>query len=509
MATATTSRRSAARRSAPPQPFTVDHFRLYARQLVLDTGARWEPEDWQLDTIADVFAGTQQVWLLVPQGNGKTTLMAGLALYHCDFTPSPWVPIAASSAKQARILYTAAAEFISRTPHLLTRFKPQDGYLRIKSLANGGWGIQVYAADKDTGQGIQPTLCLVDEGHVHKDLGLYRTWRGKLRKRDGQIVMISTAGEPGTDFEETRDKIRDQATEREQLGPCRQRVVGNRIVMHEFRVPRPEDARDLKLVKAANPLAVITEQELAESLEDPTLDWGEDWLRQTCNLPARSSQAAITDQEWSAAETDERIPEGEPIDVGLDIAWKWDTTAFVPLWMPSHNKRLFGDPIILTPPRDGTMLDPYKLEAAFDEINGRNPVQTVVMDREKGEQFATWLETERGVEVIERSRGNASSAEDYERFMEGLRGGKAEGQDAGEPWIRHTGDPEFRRHAMNAIARKLPSDKRRFDRPNPSRGNARSQDRRVIDALDAASMVHTVAAAGFTGQEPMVAWIGR
>ena len=32
---------------------------------------------------------------------------------------------------------------------------------------------------------------------------LYRTWRGKLDKRGGQIVVISTAGEPGGEFEET------------------------------------------------------------------------------------------------------------------------------------------------------------------------------------------------------------------------------------------------------------------------------------------------------------------
>ena len=97
----TTSRRSAAR----PKPFTVDHFRLYARRLVLDSGELWEPEDWQLGVVEDLFSGVQQIWLLVPQGNGKTTLTAGIALYHADFTSHPWVPVAASSSKQARILY--------------------------------------------------------------------------------------------------------------------------------------------------------------------------------------------------------------------------------------------------------------------------------------------------------------------------------------------------------------------------------------------------------------------
>ena len=39
-------------------------------------------------------------------------------------------------------------------------------------------------------------------------MGLYRDWQGKLGKRDGQIVTISTAGEPGSEFEQARDTIR-------------------------------------------------------------------------------------------------------------------------------------------------------------------------------------------------------------------------------------------------------------------------------------------------------------
>jgi hypothetical protein len=49
------------------------------------------------------------------------------------------------------------------------------------------------------------------------------------------------------------------------------------------------------------------------------------------------------------------------------------------------------------------------------------------------------------------------------------------------------------RHALNAIARILPYGDARFERPAQSRA-AREQDRRVIDALTAASMVHSAAA---------------
>jgi hypothetical protein len=52
--------------------------------------------------------------------------------------------------------------------------------------------------------------------------------------------------------------------------------------------------------------------------------------------------------------------------------------------------------------------------------------------------------------------------------------------------LKHTGDGGLRSHVLNATARRLPGGDHRFDRPNQSRG--KDQDRRVIDALTAASM---------------------
>lgn len=462
---------------------------------MLDTGERWSVEEFQLAIAEDIFAGFRELWVVIGEGNAKTTLMAGLALYGADYTDSPWIPVGASSRDQAEILHSQAAGFVERTPGLNKRFRVYDGYRKIVSLRNGGRGIKVYAADKATGDGVIPApFCIVDEGHRHKDLGLYRTWKGKLKKRGAQILMISTAGEPGSDFETTRDRIRDEAETCER-DHAYVRSVGRNIVMHEWKVPNLGEARNIETVKSANPLSTITPADLRDKLASPTLDFGEDWLRLTCNIPSRSSKAAITDQEWDEAGTDQRIPAGESIDVGLDVAWKYDTTAVVPLWLPSKDLRLFGDPAILVPPRDGTMLNPHLIEDAFMTFNERNPIGRVVMDREKAENLASWLEEELGVEVIERGRTNQPAGEDFERFMEGLRQG----------WVKHTRHPGFRQHAMNAVVRHLPGDRKRFDRPMSSRMNVREQDRRVIDALDAATMVHTVAVGDLSTVEPLVA----
>ena len=492
----TKSRSGGSARRADLKPFTVEHFQHWSSLLVLDTGDRWEVEDFQLDIVRDIFSGVREVWVVLPEGNAKTTLLAAVALYGADHSESPWIPIGAASRDQAEILFNQAGGFVHRTQGLEKRFRVYDGYRKIASRRNGGVGVKVYAADKGTADGAIPfPYAIVDEGHRHRDLGLYRTWKGKLGKRRAQIIMISTAGEPGGDFEETRDKIRDQATTRERNG-AHMRASSPLVVLQEFKVASLADCDDLEKVKAANPLKMIDIPYLADKLASPTLDHGEDWLRLTCNIPSRSSSAAITDREWDDAQTADRIPEGEMVDVGLDVAWKYDCTALVPLWVRGDHDCLFGDPTILTPPRDGTMLNSAEITDAFETIHARNPIGRVVMDREKGEMIAAWLEEHLGVEVVERGRTNEPASEDYERFMEALR----------EGWLHHTGHAELRTHAMNAVVRHLPGDRKRFDRPMHSRRNSKEQHRRVIDALDAASMVHTVAVANAPAGEILIAF---
>jgi phage terminase large subunit-like protein len=120
--------------------------------LVLDNGENWVLEPFQSAFLEDLFGGAVESWLIVPEGNGKTTLLAGLALYHCEFREVASVPVAASSREQAEIMYRQAEGFVYRSPRLRKIFKPQEGYRRVKCLLNGS-RIQVFAADDRTGDG--------------------------------------------------------------------------------------------------------------------------------------------------------------------------------------------------------------------------------------------------------------------------------------------------------------------------------------------------------------------
>jgi phage terminase large subunit-like protein len=131
-----------------------------------------------------------------------------LGLYFGDYTPSRDDPDRGVEPRAGGDHVPPGRGARHALARAAPRFRAYDGYRRIKCLRTGG-RIQVFAADDRTGDGIIPGgLALVDELHRHRDLKLYRTWRGKLEKRGAQLIAISTAGEPGGEFEETRDRIK-------------------------------------------------------------------------------------------------------------------------------------------------------------------------------------------------------------------------------------------------------------------------------------------------------------
>lgn len=465
--------------TVPGSAFTVDHFRAWAAELVLDTGEPWVVEEFFCLFLEDYFVGVPENWLIVPEGNGKTTNLAGLAVYLLEHRSRASIPWAASSRDQAEIGYRQAEALVLASPRLRSFLKPQEGYRRIKNLVDGG-RIQVFAADANTGDGVIPTDAFIDELHRHKDLRLYRTWTGKLLKRGARIAVISTAGEPGSEFEETRTLIRESVPvieRRPGFVHCR----SDQLALHEYAVSEGDDVEDMAVVKAANPFSAITEETLRRKRSTPTMTVPH-WRRFVCNLATRSAFAAVTEAEWDNAVSEQEWPAGEPASLGLDLGWKIDPTAIVPLWMPSLEQRLFGPATILTPPGDGRSLDPELVERALYDAANLNVIELVVMDPTRGEQLAAWIERELGATVVERQQTPALLAQDYSRFMEGLRTGV----------LRHMGDQGLRRHVLNAVIRQLPRGDSVFERPHRSRSSSQMNVLRVVDALDAAAMVHSV-----------------
>jgi hypothetical protein len=508
-----TSRRSAA---APAKPFTLEHFRVYASVAILDDGEPFVLRDFQEAIAADIFSGFPEAWLILPEGSGKTTFLAMLGLYFGDYTPSAMIPIAASSREQAEIMYRQAEGLVARSPELRPRFRAYDGYRRIKCLRTGG-RIQVFAADDRTGDGIIPGgLALVDELHRHRDLKLYRTWRGKLEKRGAQLIAISTAGEPGGEFEETRSRIKKEALEvSTSAGGCHTRAAGDDIVIHDFAVPSVKQAEDMEVVARGESASGDDGGASREEAASPTMT-REHWLRFVCNIATLSGGSAIQPEEWDRLEEPGlAVPDGLWRCGWLDLGWKIDTTAMGVLAWESPERRLVAGVRVLEPPVDESsvvagilrtqidfdantwVLDPSAGAEQMVQLleKGQHPLQTDdVLRAEHGLPALTGHELP--LEFIAHSQDNAPMSQAATRLDEAIRNG----------WLVHDGDRKLRSHVLNAVARSIGDAKWKYDRPADAKGERRKNY--PIDALTGLLMGNNVAVdEAATSKEPMFAWI--
>ncbi len=472
-----------------PERLSLDHFREWARGVVLDTGDRWVLEPFQEEIVFDILEGpAREIWLVIPEGNAKTTLMAGVALYHAEHTVSASVPVGASSRDQAKILYRQAEGMILRSPGFGRRFRCYEGTRLIRALASMG-RIQIYAADEKTADGVIPTLALLDELHRHRDLGLYRTWRGKLGKRRGRMVAISTAGEPGSEFEDTRDKIRREAGEVTEDG-AHIRAVGGGVVLHDWAVRDRKLADDMAAVKAANPLASITVEDLQEKHDSPTTE-PEHWLRMTCNIPARVSGQAITAAQWDGLCEPGVVADRSAWSIGfMDLGWVIDCSALGVLVWEGERRRVIAGVRVITPPVDEDQV----VTALLDLQEEFGPVGWVYDPNAGAQQMAQQLEKGENLRQVERGIGPLTFFEHPQdpalmalaasRLDEAIRGGL----------LVHDGNPALRAHVLNAVKKTVGAgEKWRYDRPPDAKGRRRGKY--PIDALTGVVMGHSVAVA--------------
>lgn len=441
------------------KPFTLEHFVEWCQVLVLDNGKPVEFEQFQLDFLADVFAGHKVNWLVVPEGNGKTTLLAALGLYGLRFAEEASIPIAASTRDQVRIMYRQMKGFVTRSD--LGKkvdgqwFECFDGYRQIQLRREGKTKrgevigqIEVHAADAGTADGVIPyPFAFLDELHRHKDLALHRTWTGKLNKRGGQLVVISTAGEPGHEFEITREKIKSDAAERRNGGAFA-RYATERVVLHEWAV-RNEKVLDVDAVKAANPLSSITADSLQEKLSDPTMTEAH-WRRFTCNIPTldEGKEPYIDIRDWDElAVKDLQIAPGSVVCLGGDGSRTWDTTVIA--WASrDEDENVWIDARIFSVRND---IDAHVLHKGgkidFDDVEQFILDRFDVYEVEEAAYDPRYLE--RSMDIVDARLAESCvlavepASKNMRDALQAMFNLVAEGK------LRHSGDKVIRQHLLN------------------------------------------------------------
>jgi phage terminase large subunit-like protein len=148
----------------------------------------FELEPFQRRIVRACFGSQREVVVLLPRGNGKTTLLAAIALHHILTVPRPAVVCAASSRDQARVLYEAARD-LAQHPAVAGRVTLRHLEMRVE-----GGTFRVIAASAPQAHGLSPTLAIVDELQAAKDGHLFDALQTALLKRPGaKLITISTA----------------------------------------------------------------------------------------------------------------------------------------------------------------------------------------------------------------------------------------------------------------------------------------------------------------------------
>jgi len=136
----------------------------------------------------------REAFFLVARKNGKTTLMAGLALYMltADKEAGAEVYTVATKYAQARLLFDESHNMIKLCPELtkLTRKRKTDLYY-TPTMSK----MQPLSRNSDSLDGLNASFVVMDELHGIKDRNLYEVMRQSQAARlQPLLVMITTAG---------------------------------------------------------------------------------------------------------------------------------------------------------------------------------------------------------------------------------------------------------------------------------------------------------------------------
>ena len=403
-----------------------------------------ELQEFQRWILTPYFSDCFETGICIPTGNGKTSLLGALALYHCLNTPyDANVVLAAAARDQASKMLDQAGGFVRRTPWLDKKFKLQlTGHKRILSRFDNSV-IQAISADAQTADGAIPTLVCVDELHRHKSSELYAILRDKCAKRQGKIISISTAG----DSEESPlGRLRTRALALPTA--TRQGVAvtadddDSGFAWRELSLTDDANHEDFELVKEANPLEIHTSDSLRRRYLSASMEpW--QWARFTCGIWLGGENSAFDAVAWRACGRWPDIEAGTHVWLGVDLGWRYDSTALVPFVYDESvdgtedeagkpiPPEIVGLPTIIEAPGDGSSTSHKAVLTAITAIHKRTPIDCLVIDpnAEAGFLIEQMQDPERwpelnGLTVVEHSQNPSPMADACMGLAEAIRAGR-------------------------------------------------------------------------------------
>lgn len=386
-------------------------FERFTSRVPTLQGDLFELDPFQRFILLPYFAGYSEVLALMPKGQGKTTLLALLQVYHLLTTPLPEVVVGASVRDQAGKIYREACRIAAlptlrndgepapwRVPdgeggvrEILLRTLPGYREIRLGRRPEDG-NLLVLASDKyDTGslEGLGPTLGVCEELHAHKSDAIYAAIQGGLHKRPGQLFGISTAGKHlDSLLGNIRANFRRDGviTRVPELGKLTVFRISRVAILFEWALEESDDVEDMAVVKQANPASFVTLEGLARLRQSPGMSLSR-WKRNHCGLWTAEAEGWLDGREaWDNNRVDEvRLEPGDEIYLGVDPAWAYDTFSIVGLKVTGE-RRAYVQPLAILRPTKGKTITHGQVKAALLEQLKTYRVLGMGYDRNRGFQ---------------------------------------------------------------------------------------------------------------------------
>jgi phage terminase large subunit-like protein len=401
---------------------------------------------WQRAWLADLYrcdedGGLQYRWALlgIPKKNGKSTLIAALALYHLlgdPYESDPWAVCAAASDRQADIVFNAAKQMCELSPELRAATDRYRWEIRPKGAPGK---LERVAASAGRLDGKNLSLVVVDELHEWNWDNWTILTNGTVGRRRAQVVQITTAGfdEETICYHEYEKGMAIQKGE----------IENPSYLFKWYGAPDGADHRDPNIWAEHNPS--FGELVTYDQLQDKLINVPEsEFRRYFLNQWVAAENLWLPGGAWDACENPgcDLIP-GEPTYVGWDASTKEDSTAVVAVQRVDEKWRCKAWIWERPRDRDGNPIDDWTVPGAEianflrDMWRHQYPVKGIAYDP----AFITWLANDlaaEGLPMAEWPQSDTRMIPATQAAYQAIVNGEVE----------HDGDPNFARHIRNAVA---------------------------------------------------------
>jgi phage terminase large subunit-like protein len=440
-------------------------------------GESFELADWQMFIVGSAFGwkradGTRRfrtIYSEVARKNGKTTLVAGAALYatFADGEAGAEGYIAATKRDQARICWDEAMRMVKATPALAKRVRVLEARGNLSNPETAS-KLEPLARDADSLDGLNPHFAGVDELHAHPTREMVDVLETAVgARRQPLIWYITTAGfNQASVWWEKRSyavNVVDGTADDDSL------------FVFIATLDAGDDWRDEAVWPKANPnlgVSVKLDTLREEARKAEAIPGQQNAFRcKRLNQPVEQAERWLDMARWDACDAEPQIAPGQACFLGLDLSSTTDITAAVAVfpaddgcydvqchfWMPEvgvrEREQRDGAPyrawmqqgyITAT---EGDIVDYDVIRETVKVLAETYEITEIPYDPWNATQLATQLGWD-GATVVPMSQGYASLSE-ASKFLESL---VITGR------LRHGGHPVLRWMAANVAVKQGPND---------------------------------------------------